>query len=175
MKRQSLRYRLLCVLSLVPAAALLFVIFCFSNQNGESSGSLSAEISTAIVTSGDKILNLQLTEEEIITSSDSIHLLVRKAAHMTEYFLLLLCLFLPISLFFSKERFSFRRRLLLSFSLCLLFASFDELHQTMIPGRSGNGLDVSIDLIGSLAACLLIYLFFSRKSSKKASRKPAGH
>ena len=65
-------------------------------------------------------------------------LVLRKAAHMTEYAILAVLL----------------RRATGStawaFGLAVAYAATDELHQTFVPGRHGTPVDVGIDAIGAL-------------------------
>ncbi|OGS46261.1 MAG: hypothetical protein A2539_02725 [Elusimicrobia bacterium RIFOXYD2_FULL_34_15] len=79
---------------------------------------------------------------------------LRKGAHITEYFVLTLLLYR-----------AFRKSFFLSFSAIIFWSSFlsflyavsDEFHQTFIPNRDGNYGDVLIDAIGILLA-IFIYL-----------------
>ena len=66
-------------------------------------------------------------------------LLLRKAAHVTEYAVLaaLLCRAL--------------RRVAPAVVLAALYAVTDEVHQTFVDGRLGTPRDVAIDLLGVLA------------------------
>lgn len=63
-------------------------------------------------------------------------LLLRKAAHLTEFAILggLLLRALP--------------RPPAAFALGVLYAISDEIHQTFVPGRAGRPLDVAIDAVG---------------------------
>ena len=94
---------LLKLLSLVPTVLLLFLIFGFSAQDGESSGSLSFEISLFFVKLASPFLPAAMSEEVLLERAELIHYFVRKAAHMTEYFLLTLSLQLPLAAWFSDK------------------------------------------------------------------------
>jgi len=65
-------------------------------------------------------------------------LLLRKAAHMTEYAILMILLLRT------------RIPVWLALALGVLYASSDEWHQTHVEGRAGRPLDVLIDTIGLL-------------------------
>ena len=151
---------LLKLISCLPTLLLLFLIFGFSAQDGESSGSLSFRISLYIVELFSPLLPAARTREVLLERAELIHILVRKAAHMTEYFLLALSLQLPLSAWFS-HRIEPNRRILLGLAATILFAALDEFHQTFVPGRSGNLTDVCIDSIGAIAASLCLFIFFS--------------
>jgi len=86
--------------------------------------------------------------------------ILRKTAHAGEYAVL-------AYLFYNV----FRRRtgpvwfvILISGLCALVYAFTDEIHQTFVPGRSGNLFDVGIDSIGITVGLLLILLvwFFKR-------------
>lgn len=148
------------LISCLPTLFLLFLIFGFSAQDGETSGSLSYQISLYIVQLFSPLLPAARTQEVLFERAELIHILVRKAAHMTEYFLLALSLQLSLSAWFS-HRIEPKKRILVGLAITILFAALDEFHQTFVPGRSGNLTDVCIDSIGAIAASLCLYIFFS--------------
>lgn len=153
------RYFLKC-LSFVPSLLLLFMIFGFSAQEGEASGSLSLQISLALVRLASPLLPASMSEEAMLMRAETIHFLVRKAAHMTEYFLLALSLQLPLSAWFSRLL-PYPRRILIGFFCTAIFAALDEFHQTFVPGRSGNFTDVCIDSTGAAIASLFLFLLYT--------------
>lgn len=162
--QKSLAIRLL---SFVPALALLLLIFGFSAQDGDTSGSLSFQISLYLVNLFSPLLPAAMSERIVLERAELIHLFVRKAAHMTEYFLLALSLQLPLKTCLS-ERLGRKARILTGAALAVLFAALDEFHQTFVPGRSGNLTDVCIDSIGIIAASLCLALFYFLKQKKLA-------
>ena len=85
---------------------------------------------------------------------------LRKCAHVTEYFVLTLLLYRA---FRKSTQMPFSRLLFWSAALSFLYAASDEYHQTFVPHRSGRPLDVVIDLIGIFAAVFL-YLKYRKKS-----------
>lgn len=122
----------------IPACAMMVLIFRFSMATGEESSSLSSKISDF----------LEIPE-----------FLVRKAAHVTEYFIL--TLFISLGLI---KGMGLRRNKTLFFMgiIAFAYATSDEIHQRFVGGRSGNVKDVFIDGIGIILAIFLIY-FFNRK------------
>ena len=74
--------------SFVPALLLMYMIYSFSAQPGEVSSQLSYKVSYKIVETVDQTLNADMADWEIDTWVYRIHGLVRKLAHMTEYFAL---------------------------------------------------------------------------------------
>ena len=83
---------LLKPLSFLPALLMMYLIFSFSAQTGEVSGELSYKISYKIVEIKSEVLHQEKSYDELYYEADQIHFYVRKAAHMTEYFLLALSL-----------------------------------------------------------------------------------
>lgn len=158
-------------LSILPALLMLLLIFGFSAQDGATSGSLSYKVSYWIVCFFDRIFSLDYSELSLLAKAEDIQLLIRKLAHITEYFLLTLSLFLPLRIWLPQKgistagKYFFYKLILPAFLLGLLCAGSDELHQHFVPGRCGTPLDVLIDSIGILTACtLLILCHFHRKN-----------
>jgi VanZ family protein len=90
---------------------------------------------------------------------DWLHFLVRKAGHFFEYALLA---FLARRAFITSSRLSIRRWWFeLSLLLVVLYALFDEWHQSFEPTRTGSIFDSLIDIAGGLTV-LLIYKGFVR-------------
>ncbi len=161
--------KLLRWLSILPALLFPLVIFGFSAQTGSESGSLSYSLCQIILKFFDRLFSLDFTVWEINSYAMSIHILIRKIAHVTEYFLLSFCVFLPFRVWFYKpEAPNPRKELILkaiipSFLISLCYASIDELFQSFVPGRHGSPVDVLIDSIGITLGCaLLIFCYFQK-------------
>lgn len=91
------------------------------------------------------------------------HTLVRKLAHMAEFGILGILWALAI----LPKTGSLLKRMGLCLALCLGAAAVDETIQLFVPGRSGELLDVCIDLTGSLLgvvlAAILTHVFEKKK------------
>jgi VanZ family protein len=68
------------------------------------------------------------------------HMLVRKAAHFTEYAIL----------FWLLVRGPMKARPYLALMLCVVYALTDEGHQVFVPGRTASLYDVALDSTGAL-------------------------
>ena len=79
------------------------------------------------------------------------HLLLRKAAHFTEYALLAGLWWRAL-----RTRLEARAALVAAFSIAVAYAVTDEIHQTFVDTRVGSPVDVLIDLAGAAAAAALI-------------------
>lgn len=130
--------------SFLPALVMMYVIFSFSAQTGVDSGSLSHEVSRKIVEIGNEVLQKDLEEWEIEEQAYEIEYPVRKAAHMTEYFLLAVAVSFPFYVY-GLRGFPL---MLVAGMICVAFACGDEYHQSFVEGRGPSLRDVGIDSIG---------------------------
>jgi len=85
--------------------------------------------------------------------------LIKKSAHVTEYFILGLLLNFSLK---KTTSLSVGRRCLLLIIMGMVYASTDEYHQTFIAGREGRVRDVLIDCIGILGSAGILTFFKSR-------------
>ena len=79
---------------------------------------------------------------------DTVHFLVRKGAHITEYCIASLLLFHSF-----KNTMQFSRNWLwvfCSFIVVLIVAATDEYHQAFVATRTSSIIDIGIDLIGGV-------------------------
>lgn len=102
-----------------------------------------------------------------VAALETIHFLVRKSAHMTEYALLALLLLRAL----SHERGEVRRWISSAWVLATAYAASDELHQLFVEGRNGSFIDVLIDSAGA-ALGLFAYSWVVRRRSEKAALQP---
>ena len=141
------------------------VIFSFSQQDGDTSGTLSYQVTAEIIQQVDKVTGKNWSAEMKAALTEYWEHPVRKLAHFSEYALvglLVLAMFLP----WKKKG----KKLYLAVVLWVfLSACADELHQRFIPDRSGNMIDVLLDTCGGLfgmVLCSLVHAFFVRMSSR---------
>lgn len=160
--------KILRYLSPLPAVIMLLFIFRFSAQDGATSGSLSYRVCCFLLSLADRLFSLELSEPEFASRAESMQFFVRKGAHISEYFLLTLFIFLPLRVWIPQKSVSETRKgfllryLLPAFLLTVLCAGADEFHQSFVPGRCGTPVDVLVDSIGIVLACTLLYLFHRR-------------
>ncbi len=101
-----------------------------------------------------------IAEEQIAT----VHLVTRKAAHFTEYAILA---FLARRAFITSSRDVLRERWFsLSLVVVALVAAIDELHQSLVPSRTGSVYDSGIDVAGGLTVLVVFWLY------QRAQEKP---
>ena len=131
-------------LSFLPAIIMMYVIFSFSAQSGMDSGNLSYTVSHKLVEVGNEVLDKNLEDWEIDEAAQRIEYPVRKAAHMTEYFVLAVTVALPFYVY-GLRGFGL---VLVAGLICVGFACGDEYHQSFVEGRGPSIKDVGIDSIG---------------------------
>ena len=124
-------------LYLVLAVICAAVIFMLSAQDLPTSGALSQSVTDA------------LNEHAKTGLSDET---VRSIAHFSLFFLLGVF----VSLFFGKCKFKFKFKFLWAFTVCVLYAVTDEIHQEFfVDGRAFEFIDLAKDWSGSLMGVLI--------------------
>ncbi len=166
--------KLIKPLSFLPAIVLMYLIISLSAQDAETSSALSYRVSYTIVSAGDRILNLNLEPERIAHIADRAEGIIRKCAHVGEYFLLAIAVAFPLYVYGMHGL----ALMLVAGIFCLAFASLDEFHQSFVEGRSPGARDVLIDSIGIFCGILTVRIIgwtgrmtifrpFSRARQKK--------
>jgi VanZ family protein len=137
-----------------PPIIWMSVIFWFSTDlfSGDNTGSLLWKIVSFVYPGATREL------------FDSIHFLVRKSGHLTEYAVLALLLFRAFRSG-SQERWRLRWALY-SLLVAFLYASLDEYHQTFTRRRTASFYDSLIDTSGAVTVLILLWLF-RRKNERR--------
>lgn len=138
------------VLFWMPATLWYSLIWFLSAQPAEQSTVVSDTVTeNVLVAGGSDYSGAEVVVQESIDKLLSFF--IRKGAHMFLFCVLtLLVWFALVQL--MKQR---SRRAAAVSVLCVLLAILDELHQKMVPGRSGELRDVLVDIAGILIALLL--------------------
>ncbi|MEE0918987.1 MAG: VanZ family protein [Lachnospiraceae bacterium] len=143
---------LLKPMSFIPAILVMLTIYSFSAQTSMESSKISSGLTVKIVKTADKILDIRMTTEQTNRVVERIHHFVRKLAHFSEYFLLAVCVALPLYVYGIRGIW-----LILTGSIfCFGFAAFDEMHQLFVNGRSGQIKDVILDSSGALTGIISV-------------------
>lgn len=100
---------------------------------------------------------------------ETVQIIVRKGAHMTEYALLALLLLYAL----STRRGDPRRWMSSAWVLSVAYAAADEFHQLFVPGRSGLVTDVLIDATGAALGLLAFYGFLQLRDARAAAKTEA--
>ncbi len=128
----------------VAAIICMLVIFFMSHKPAEESAEMSGIIT-------EWLIKLGVRENSAV----SIETVVRKSAHMLEYFGLCLCIGMHVRM--RKGRLSIKN-IAVILTICILYAISDEVHQLFIEGRAGQVRDVLIDTAGAVAAMTLLII-----------------
>lgn len=148
-------------LYLIPVVIWMIFIFYMSGKTGQESSGQSGKISLFITNLLEKVR--QDPAQEMQNLQDILELVIRKAAHMTEYAILFLLSYLAtVKISMSQSRFYNRSIAVL---ISLLYACSDEMHQLLVPGRSGRMIDVGIDMAGVLI--VLVCMILSKNTKWK--------
>lgn len=136
-------------ISLLISITITLLIFSMSIVPGQGSGNISSGFTGFV----KNLLDSVFVNNQV--SIDLLHRIIRKGAHVFEYFIL------GISYFFTGK--AYRLSILKVLSFGLLTASIDELIQTFIPERAGRLVDVLVfDFGGFLLAFSIMLLLFNR-------------
>jgi len=132
------------------------VIFFFSSQPADESSKVSGFVTKQILAVIESVFNGEtaaVIKKFIFDNS----LVVRKAGHVSEYFILglLMSAFL--------RRIMQNRFALAAIIFCMLYAVSDEIHQAFVPGRVPAATDVLIDSVSAAVGVVVIYLSVRRK------------
>ncbi|HXI23516.1 MAG TPA: VanZ family protein [Pyrinomonadaceae bacterium] len=111
------------------------------------------------------------------TASDStlqlVHLLIRKAGHLTEYAILA---WLAARAFRTSSNELLRHRwFLVAFILIALYSLSDEFHQSFVPSRGASLHDCAIDSVGGLLALLFLAWRHSVRTGSGSDRIKTSH
>lgn len=166
-KIKSIVYGLLAVL-------MMCAIFTFSSQNGTRSSSLSYSIAWALA---QVISALQGASSTISVSdlADALEFPIRKLAHVTEYAILAgLVSACTLNLQEVKQKrniWNYPTYTSIAIAICVIYAATDELHQTIIPGRCGQAIDVVVDSIGIIIGAVIVATCHRYFKEKRQTRK----
>jgi VanZ family protein len=140
-KKTKLIVKRIRIILLVLIALWLLMIFGFSQQDGDASGSLSL-----------KVAQFFFKNEEVAQSMVGP---IRKMAHVLEYsvggFL--------TSIFVLTYPVDYWKRFFYVSGFIAIVAILDEVHQHFIPGRNGVWYDVLIDIGGCILGVVITNIF----------------
>ncbi len=102
MKRNQKIYNTLkFILSILPLLFMMKLIWGFSAQNADTSGNLSNSLTVSVLNMIQEIFRTDWSMDQLLLLADLAEGYVRKAAHVTEYFLLAVTAAFPLFLHFG--------------------------------------------------------------------------
>jgi len=125
----------------LPSLVWMGLIFYMSAMPGDVSGAHSGAVLSWILSFAGRVL-----PGISAVSADTLHLLLRKGAHMAAYAVLALLNLRAFRLSGAK------RPALCAFLLAAAYACTDEFHQGFVAGRGPSIADAAIDAAGAAAA-----------------------
>ena len=135
MKRTLFRIVILMLL-----AGTFVTIFGFSNQNGESSSSVSRKVARKIINVFPYTKDLsETTKTKIVERSQPILIMT----------------------FISTYNVKLLKKFIISILVGLSYAISDEFHQSFIPGRTASPIDVIIDTVGVFTGIIIVLILIS--------------
>ncbi len=129
---------------IVAILIVIWAVFVFnlSSQNGNDSSGLSRMI-VELFTKDEAIINV-------------VEPYVRKVAHLSEYALGGMLFLVLLNTYELTDR----RKMIISIAIGVWYAITDEVHQMLVPERSGNIIDVWIDSLGiSIGVCVMMVYY----------------
>lgn len=138
------------ILFLIMLIITFCIIFNFSEQNGEMSGSLSKKVTEFIVKIVSKIKTMDTATK--LHYIEKLHPLIRKLAHFSIYAVVGFSVMGFMCTFDMKNIF----KLIISFGVGVSYAITDEIHQSFTPGRTPSIMDVGIDSLGVLTGIFIL-------------------
>lgn len=129
----------------------MLLIFWFSHQPAIESSQMSDGLVITFIDTIEKVTGISLPYDQILSL---VVFPIRKLAHFSLYFILGLLWMSLLKEYSLSLIFQMKYAIL----FCLIYACSDEFHQLFVYGRSGCIFDVGIDMAGSLASIIPIYL-----------------
>lgn len=141
-------------------------IFGFSSQTAADSGDMSRQVTRFIVsifTPGFE--EMSLSEQNALIADA--HGTVRKLAHFAEYAFFGCILMAHLTAVLST--FSYFANARLTVLIGVIYATFDEIHQSFVGGRSPQVFDVLVDSLGVIVGVLAVIgiLIIIRRHGKR--------
>lgn len=90
-----------------------------------------------------------------------IEFFVRKGAHVSVYLILMFFVYVACK---KTLKYSYKIKLVISFTFTSLYAMLDEIHQGFTHNRTSYIGDVGLDMFGALLALIVIIVFVKLKS-----------
>ena len=160
-KEKNLKLYFIRLVLVILLLETFYIIFGFSNQNGDESKGVSRKVSEKIIQITDKNNN----KDDKVLKVKKIEPIIRKLAHFSLYTIVGILLMSLVSTYNLSKK----NKFIICMCLGCLYACSDEIHQTFVKGRSGQVLDVLIDTLGVFIGALIINYCFNLYRIKRKS------
>ena len=141
----------------------MLTIFLFSSENATSSTKTSKSVAKEVIS---VVIKDKKKVDKIVDKDFKV---IRKMAHLTEYFLLG---FLLINVWADGKKDITVKYIVVAVLIAALYAGSDEYHQTLVAGRAGQIVDVGIDTFGAMLGSIFYYMLFKiyKNKNKKLNK-----
>ena len=145
-----MKIKILRAILIILLLGIFYIIFGFSGQEGEKSGSISWQITEAVTKNIKQIQTLEETQKEITLKK--IEHIIRKLAHFSLYTVVGILMMSLMSTYNIEQI----KRYGVSLGVGMIYAISDEIHQSFIPDRTPAVGDVFIDTCGVIFGIILV-------------------
>ena len=145
-----MKIKILRAILIILLLGIFYIIFGFSGQEGEKSGSISRQITEAVTKNIKQIQTLEETQKEITLKK--IEHIIRKLAHFSLYTVVGILMMSLMSTYNIEQI----KRYGVSLGVGMIYAISDEIHQSFIPDRTPAVGDVFIDTCGVIFGIILV-------------------
>ena len=140
------------IIFLLMLAITFYIIFNFSSQEGQESSSVSIKVTEIVVEIISKVKNMDIALK--LHYIEKLHPIIRKLAHFSMYTVVGFCTMGFMCTFDMRNIL----KLIISFSIGIIYAVADEAHQYFIPDRNASIIDVCIDSVGVLTGIFILII-----------------
>lgn len=140
------------IMFLIMLVITFYIIFNFSAQDAQVSGSLSYKVTEYIIELLSKIKTMDLNTK--LYYIGRLHPIIRKLAHFAIYTVVGFSVMGFMCTFNMKNIYKF----ITSLSIGVIYAISDEIHQHFTPGRCASIKDVCIDSLGVLTGIFMLII-----------------
>ena len=145
----------------------IFVISYYleSSMDSDLSNTKSKDTINTVVESTVVVTNKDISKDNLNSIVNDLNKSLRKCMHSFVFFILVI-LFINA---FNNSNIRSYKCYLFSIILSFIYAFFDEFHQLYVTGRTGQFMDIGIDMIGVLFGVLVIYNYRLLVEEKRLS------
>ncbi len=173
-KEGLLRKSLLTGIISILLGILYFIIFRFSTQDSEQSGSLSRMVTEKCVEFMNILSGAHWSDVKMAGLAEYFEHPVRKLAHFSEY----ACMGVLVYCLWSQWMRRGKALVVLTVGWVFVSAAADEFHQYFVPGRYASIADVLLDTCGGafgVLFCICVTALCQRWQRRRAEKKRLKH
>ena len=143
------------IFSWVLVVLWMFNIYYLSSMNSDLSNTKSKDTINTVVESSVVVTNKDISKDNLNSIVNVLNKPLRKCMHSFVFFILVI-LFINA---FNNSNIRNYKCYLFSIVLSFIYACFDEFHQLYVTGRTGQLMDIGVDMIGVLFGVLVFYIY----------------